>query len=419
MAGRTNRGGERRPAEQGEAREDTEKKKLRNKMAIRNGKSYVRTHRKGITLAICSICVLLVLFISRGFLRGGSAAARSRALQEEGQCADLNPMCVAWHKAGACRRQVRGVNVDMATACPRTCGLCEGDAGRVPPVARTDACQRDNFSAAVPYGRLDLLFERVLRDFPEYSPRALSKEPWIVSLDNFLSDEEADAFLSSCESHFERSLAGDQLNPVRTSFQCWCNFPRCYTDPLVHRVAQRIGHVTGTAYNNGEDFQIVRYEPGQFYKVHHDQNTAVWAPQGPRVLTFFMYLNTPDGGGGTRFPGVRLPGVAGGLTVEPRKGSAILWPSTLNEQPMSQDGRTNHEALPVTEGIKFGANMWIHQFDFKTPSERGCPLTYVNTLGTQPLSQEHRRLVAGGRVPTGEETVAHAMDPHRGALYTE
>ena len=86
---------------------------------------------------------------------------------------------------------------------------------------------------------------------------------------------------------------------------------------------------------------------------------------------------------------------------------------------MSQDGRTNHEALPVTEGIKFGANMWIHQFDFKTPSERGCPLTYVNTLGTQPLSQEHRRLVAGGRVPTGEETVAHAMDPHRGALYTE
>ena len=25
--------------------------------------------------------------------------------------------------------------------------------------------------------------------------------------------------------------------------------------------------------------QVVRYEPGQFYKVHHDQNTAVWAPQ--------------------------------------------------------------------------------------------------------------------------------------------
>ena len=43
--------------------------------------------------------------------------------------------------------------------------------------------------------------------------------------------------------------------------------------------------------------------------------------------------------------------------------------------------RTNHAAQPVTQGIKFAANMWIHQFDFKTPSERGCQLTYVNTVG--------------------------------------
>ncbi len=42
---------------------------------------------------------------------------------------------------------------------------------------------------------------------------------------------------------------------------------------------------------------------------------------------------------------------------------------------MEADGRTDHEAMPVHAGIKFGANMWIHQFDFKTPSERGCPLT--------------------------------------------
>ena len=63
--------------------------------------------------------------------------------------------------------------------------------------------------------------------------------------------------------------------------------------------------MTGTGFNNGEDLQIVRYEPGQFYKVHHDQNTAVWAPQGPRVLTFFMYLNTPEGGGETWFPQAR------------------------------------------------------------------------------------------------------------------
>ena len=44
------------------------------------------------------------------------------------------------------------------------------------------------------------------------------------------------------------------------------------------------------------------------------------------------------------------------------------------------------------------------QFDFKTPSERGCPLTYVNTFGKRPSTAEHAALVEG-RVPTYEETV--------------
>jgi len=59
----------------------------------------------------------------------------------------------------------------------------------------------------------------------------------------------------------------------------------------------------------------------------------------------------------------------------------------------------------VTKGIKYGANMWLHQFDFKTPSERGCKLTYVNTVGTRPGSDEHRALVEG-YVPTHVETEA-------------
>ena len=69
--------------------------------------------------------------------------------------------------------------------------------------------------------------------------------------------------------------------------------------------------------------------------------------------------------------------------------------------------RTDHEAMPVHAGIKYGANMWIHQFDFKTPSERGCELTYVNTLGNRPRTAEHAALVQG-RVPTYEETVKMA-----------
>ena len=75
-----------------------------------------------------------------------------------------------------------------------------------------------------------------------------------------------------------------------------------------------------------------------------------------RILTVFFYLNTvaEDGGGGTYFPRLNL-------TVHPVRGSVLIWPSTLDDQPDAKDPRTNHQAMPVLKGIKYGANAWIHQ----------------------------------------------------------
>ena len=262
-------------------------------------------------------------------------------------------LCDPWHKAGYCSPRAPGT-AEIRKQCPRTCGLCPGDPGRAPQIAHSDRCQRDNKSAAVPAKQLKPLFERVLAEFPQYEPEALSTSPYVLLLKNFLVEEEANAFLSVCHKSFERSLAGDQLNPVRTSYQCWCNFRSCFTNPHVHNVTHRINKLLRIPYNNGEDLQIVRYEPGQFYKQHHDQNTAIWTPQGPRVLTFFMYLNDPESGGETEFPQI-----GGGLKVQPKLGHAILWPSTLDEEPMKEDRRTVHAAMAVKQGIKYGANMYV------------------------------------------------------------
>ena len=49
---------------------------------------------------------------------------------------------------------------------------------------------------------------------------------------------------------------------------------------------------------------MLKYEPGQFYDVHHDYVAAhATMDHGPRVLTMLVYLND-DGleGGSTRFP---------------------------------------------------------------------------------------------------------------------
>ena len=85
-------------------------------------------------------------------------------------------------------------------------------------------------------------------------------------------------------------------------------------------------------------------------------------------MTFYIYLNDLEegDGGGTNFPEL-------GLTVTPKKGRAVLWPSVLNSNPSLKDKRSDHQALPVLNGkTKYGANAWVHLRDYKGPNRMGC-----------------------------------------------
>jgi len=86
---------------------------------------------------------------------------------------------------------------------------------------------------------------------------------------------------------------------------------------------------------------------------------------GPRILTVFMYLNDVEAGGGTRFTDLDL-------TVMPKVGRVLIWPSVYDSDPMVQDPRMMHEAMAVEAGVKFGANGWIHMYDYLGPQSRGC-----------------------------------------------
>ena len=54
-------------------------------------------------------------------------------------------------------------------------------------------------------------------------------------------------------------------------------------------------------------------------------------------------------------------------TVQPKRGRALIWPSVHNDKPHEKDFRTEHEAMPVIKGMKYGANAWQHIRDFKEP----------------------------------------------------
>lgn len=82
----------------------------------------------------------------------------------------------------------------------------------------------------------------------------------------------------------------------------------------------------------------------------------------------------------------------GGIKVEPKFGSAILWPSTLDSEPMRADERTLHEAMPVLEGIKYGANMWVHQFRYSNPTTLHPVPFYYEIFPNIALAASRRHL---------------------------
>jgi hypothetical protein len=271
--------------------------------------------------------------------------------------------CEQWAASGECDKNVGF----MKKACAKSCRSCGWeDTTCSDPVGTPAKGQPGDITAT---------FERAAA-FMELAPHVLSSPntakpgPWVLRFDNFISDEEADAFISTTDHHFKRSLAGDMVSPVRTSKQAWCQYgiaPECVDHPLVNRVHERVVNITGVPKENAEFFQVLRYEPGQFYKTHHDQNTDPDSLAGVRLFTFFIYLQTPGSGGATNFPQLNI-------TVPPTRGSAVMWPNVLDHDPRRADMRTEHQALPPTEGIKLSANLWLHQYDFRGPNVHGCDM---------------------------------------------
>ena len=205
-----------------------------------------------------------------------------------------------------------------------------------------------------------------------------SLPPWVVTFDNFLTPEECDAMIQLGYKYeykrsedvgakkFDGSHAGVQ-SKRRTSENAWCSaLAGCRAEELPTRLHNRIATVLNIPPENSEDFQMLKYERNQFYRRHHD-----YIPHqrdrnsGPRILTFFLYLSDVEEGGGTNFPQLDI-------TVMPKKGRALLWPSVLNSEPMSVDKRTDHQAMDVEAGVKFAANGWIHMYDYITPQKKGC-----------------------------------------------
>ncbi|KAL3915536.1 MAG: hypothetical protein SGARI_008161, partial [Bacillariaceae sp.] len=152
------------------------------------------------------------------------------------------------------------------------------------------------------------------------------------------------------EKKFDGTYAAKQQD-TRTSHNTWC-LDECYKHTDHQTTIKRVENITGIPDTNSEYWQFLQYEEGQFYAEHHDYIPFhLERSQGVRILTVFLYLNDVEEGGGTHFSQL-------GITVQPKRGRVVIWPSVHDHDPNKKDPRTHHEALPVKKGIKYGANAW-------------------------------------------------------------
>lgn len=222
-------------------------------------------------------------------------------------------------------------------------------------------------------GQVNALFTRLVAD---YNAQVLSRDPWVVIIDDFMTLEETQRLIElGAEQGYVRSMdAGDiqedgtmgsVLSLDRTSENAWC-LDSCFEDPVTQSVLDRLETMLDIPRAHFEYFQLLKYEVGEFYRQHNDYNpTELTRPQGNRILTAYAYLSDVPKGGGTGFPVIDLE-------IAPKRGRLVIWPSVLDSNPTRKDRKTDHEALPVDEGTKYGANIWVHQRDFAKTFAKDC-----------------------------------------------
>lgn len=218
--------------------------------------------------------------------------------------------------------------------------------------------------------------------------KQVSWKPRAFVYEGFLTEEECDHMISLAKSELKRSAVADnvsgksKLSEVRTSSGMFIHKNK---DPIVAGIEDKIATWTFLPKENGEDMQVLRYEPGQKYDPHFDYFTdpVNVAHGGHRIATVLMYLSDVEEGGETVFPSAEEASrhkkskpdenlsecAKKGIAVKPKKGDALLFFSLY--PTAIPDATSLHGGCPVLKGEKWSATKWIHVDSFDKIIESG------------------------------------------------
>ena len=203
-----------------------------------------------------------------------------------------------------------------------------------------------------------------------FKTKILHKNPDIILIENFLTAEECDYIIKLGEPHIKKSEVcgknGSRPDKSRTSMTAHIGkkFLRGDNpDKVLLNVLEKASKYGGLPAKNIEPIQLVRYEPGQYFKPHYDyldSKLPIYKnnieKNGQRELTFFVYLTDvdEDAGGKTYFPKLKKHFSA-------NKGGAIFWTNMVDGK---EDPRTLHSGTELKKGIKYGLNIWVRNKEY-------------------------------------------------------
>jgi prolyl 4-hydroxylase len=179
-------------------------------------------------------------------------------------------------------------------------------------------------------------------------------------LDNILTEDECNSIIElGISSLQETTTLGEYKEGYRTATGCWI-----YNDnDITNKIKELIKIGSDLPIENQEKIHIVKYSVGGEYKPHHDffhQNTDYYENTikagGQRTHSFLFYLNDNFEGGDTEFTSKKIK-------ISAKKGRMLIWENLdYNGNP---DMDTLHAGLPVTNGEKWIAIVWVRQNKFQ------------------------------------------------------
>lgn len=210
----------------------------------------------------------------------------------------------------------------------------------------------------------------------------ISDDPWVSIVPDFLGEAEIEHLLSLAEDGWAPSEVGsgsykskeegkdltNGVSKIRTSYSC--QLEPCQTEKLKN-IENRLAALAEMDVKYLEPLNMVRYAPGQFFKLHHDGRF--------RPKTVFVYLNDlpADDGGETLFPKL-------GIKVVPRRGCAVIWNNIVG--PQQEDRRLVHQGLPPKSAMKYGVNCF---FNDKSMRRYVCAGNPVSSAGGYEVPADH------------------------------